>query len=948
MGKSNGDGAAQFALLEREHELTELDALVRATRAGRGGRLVSIEAHAGLGKTRLLQAARAIAERAGLRVLSARGSELERAFPFALTRQLLEPSLAALPASDRNALLADAGPGARGALGMTDVAHPTGGGDTFTVLHGLYRVTAALAEREPLLLAIDDAHWADPASLDYLEFLLPRLEALPALVAVAARTGEPGVPPGLARIATDPLAHRLMPRALSAESAGTLLAAELGAQPDEPFTATCHELTGGNPFLLRELGRTVAREGLSPAASALTAVRELAPARIARTVQLRLSRLSPSARAIAHALVVLGDDVEPRTAAAFVQLSATEAQRGADELRAAAIADPGASLRFVHPLVRNAADAELPAGERAVEHARAAGLLRAHGASAELIGTHLLVSDPGDDSEACETLLLAGTRALASGAPRSAIAYLLRALREPPPRQRRAAVLQPLIAAGRNAADLDLYDAIEADVLDELERDPRLRVRWASTLAMWMIVNRRYADIGPLMRQALAQAEQEGDPEQTFRLQALITWMRQPPLDEARAHLEPYIAHLEPDSAGRRLAASLMTQWTLSSGTATAAIGFAREALAGGMIFDDPSNLGAWAQSLLALVFADQLDEAELIARGALERMRDRGATADIANVGSLYATVALRHGELSDAEARIREAIEVARLGALDDLNPILVAILIMVLIERGDLRTAQRELDAHDATAIVPHPYIRRMLNLQRGRLHLAQGRSRRAAEVLLAVHEDDKRLGIDGDPLSGTAVFAVRALLACGERSRARELAGTQVVEARRWGAPTTVSFAQRTLGLAVGGSEGLALMREAAAVLDDSPARLERAHALSELGAALRRAGHRRDAREPLREALALARRCGAAGLARDTDHELQACGERRRRHTPIGAGSLTPGERRVAELAASGMTNRQIAQALFLTVKTIEAHLSASYDKLGIGSRQQLAEALTAG
>jgi DNA-binding CsgD family transcriptional regulator len=190
-----------------------------------------------------------------------------------------------------------------------------------------------------------------------------------------------------------------------------------------------------------------------------------------------------------------------------------------------------------------------------------------------------------------------------------------------------------------------------------------------------------------------------------------------------------------------------------------------------------------------------------------------------------------------------------------------------------------------------------------------------------------------------------YAARALAALGERERARELAEAELVHARRWGAPTALARSLRALGLTVGGSAGLELLEQAATVLENSPARLDRAHALSELGTARRRARHRSAAREPLREALALARMCGATGLAKHAHDELEASGEKAWRYTPIGAESLTPSERRVAEMAASDMTNRQIAHALFLTVKTIEAHLGAAYDKLGIRSRQQLAVAL---
>ncbi len=270
-------------LLERERELAELDAALAEAAAGSGCLLV-VEAAAGLGKTRLLQVARERGGEAGLRVLAARGTELERDFGFALARQLFEPVLAALDGPAREDLLAGAAGAARGALGIAPAATagagvPAGGSatdgsdlpeggssdDSFAVLHGLYWLTAALAERRPLLLAVDDAHWADAASLDFLRFLMPRIEELPVLLAVACRPDEPGAARALARIATDPLARRLSPRALSREGAATLLAEELSRDPDEAFSATCHEVSGGNPFLLRELARTLAVEEIEPA-----------------------------------------------------------------------------------------------------------------------------------------------------------------------------------------------------------------------------------------------------------------------------------------------------------------------------------------------------------------------------------------------------------------------------------------------------------------------------------------------------------------------------------------------------------------------------------------------------------------------------------------------------------------------------------------------------------
>jgi DNA-binding NarL/FixJ family response regulator len=161
------------------------------------------------------------------------------------------------------------------------------------------------------------------------------------------------------------------------------------------------------------------------------------------------------------------------------------------------------------------------------------------------------------------------------------------------------------------------------------------------------------------------------------------------------------------------------------------------------------------------------------------------------------------------------------------------------------------------------------------------------------------------------------------------------------ARTWGAPRALGAALRAAGLVEGGEQGLALLEEAVEVLTSSPAKLEHAKARTELGAALRRANRRSEAREQLRRAVELATICGATPLAARAETELRATGARSRRIALSGLESLTPSERRVAQMAAEGPTNREIAQALFVTPKTVELHLSSVYRKLGISSRSQL-------
>ncbi len=929
-------------LLERERELAELEALAGEARAG-AGRLVVIEAAAGLGKTRLLQAARASGRGAGMQVLAARATELERDFPFALARQLFEPALAALDGPAREALLDGAVGPARGALGITQNGPAT---DTFAVLHGLYWLTAAFAEQQPLLLAVDDAHWADAASLDFLRFLLPRLEELPVLLVLTCRPDEAGAERSLARIATDSLARRLTPRALSPRGAAALLASALERKPEEAFTATCHEVSGGNPFLLCELTHTLATEEIEPVAGQVARIRELAPERVTRTVQLRLARLSPEAQAVARAVVVLGDGVDGRLVAELAGLDARDVARGADELRAAAILDLDATLRFIHPLVRTALDAELPIGERAAEHARAVELLRAEGASAERLAAHLVATEARGERATAATLLEAGQAALASGAPRSAYTYLSRALREPAPADLRPAILSALVNVGIRMPGRALFAATLPELLEELARTPDLHLRWGVRVSMWMILSGHANRAIRFLEEGIEIAGARGDVESAFRMEAQLSAIQQQPLPAWRARLSGYVDQIPPDSVSGRLAAALTAEWNAFDGTVVDAVAAARRALSHeGRIFVEQPELFAPGRAMLALVFADELGPARRGAEQALAHARRRSATPELVSAWWHSSFVAWAYGDLAAAEADIRQSLAAARLVRMRFAEPPLVAVLASLLLARGERAAAEAELVAGGLTGEIPDAVWMSLALFPRGQLRFEQGRFEEAAADFIQAERLSICWGAIGIPAPPARILAARALAALGDQEGARPRAEAALAHARHFGAPTLVSRALRASAMTLDSPERLAALDEAVAVLDGSPARLVRAEALLDLGAALRRARRDVDARLPLREALELARHCGAVGLAKVAFDELAATGERVRRYTPIGVESLTPSQRRVAELAASGMTNRQIAQTLFLTVKTIESHLAAAYDSLGIRSRQQLPAAL---
>lgn len=932
-------------LLEREQEMEGLRVACHEVGAG-SGRALAIEAGAGLGKTRLLGEARNLGDEQGLDVLSGRATELERDFPFALVRQLFGARLSALPPQEREAILEGA-TAARGALGLGPDAGET---DPFAVLHSLYWVTVALAERGPLLLAIDDAHWADSGSLDFVNFLLPRLEELPVLLVVTLRSDEPETPSSLGRILQDPSVRHLVPSPLSLDAAAMLLAEELERQPDPDFVAACHEMSGGNPFLLHELARHLLAQGIDPTAAHAARVRDQVPERVARMILVRLDRLPPEATVVARSLSVLGEGSDHGLLAAMDGADPEGTLQAADELRANAIFADSPSPGFVHPLVRNAVYAGMSVGERSRAHGLAAALLREREASPERIATQLLATEPRGEGATVEMLLEAGTQALSAGAPRSAIAYLARALREPPPARLRSAVLDPLLTASFRAADQAAFSEAEEEVLAEWARNPSVRSRWAMQLTMLMALGGRFEEAASMLAEAIEVAVSEDDMERAYQLQAQLSTLAAILPSVPEVEIPDHSAEIDPNSPTGRLKAAMEVRAATVDGNAAEVAEAAKRALSNdASIFAEEPELAAAQIAVMTLVAVDEVAAARHAAQRALAIAQERGATPELVRARFLNGFTAWGEGDLLAAEADLRQAIDVARLAGILPLVVFYTPALAEVLIERDELDVAERELEG---IGVAEGPILMQSLNgmtlLIRGHLRFERGDFERAAEDFDVLATEEVRTQFGPGPAASASPWAVKAWLALGREAEARELAEEMMAWARAKGALSSVSHVARAVAATREGEEAVALLEEAADLLKSSPRRLERAHALVELGATLRSQGRRADARAPLREAFKLARRCGAARIARRANDELEATGETVRRYAPIGVESLTPSERRVAELAAEGMTNRQIGQLLFVTVKTVEAHLSAAYNKLDIRSRRELADALSEG
>lgn len=325
----------------------------------------------------------------------------------------------------------------------------------------------------------------------------------------------------------------------------------------------------------------------------------------------------------------------------------------------------------------------------------------------------------------------------------------------------------------------------------------------------------------------------------------------------------------------------------------------------------------------------------------ALERARREGHATRQGIIHGQRAAIALAQGSLHDAQVEAETGLVLIEEPHFVVLQ--LIAIAIVVHIERGALAPAAELAQRGEALGIAEdRTYVAEYL-IARGRLRIAQGHVREGVADLLWCGERLQALDLFWP--SDWKTFVAPALASLGENQTAAKLAREQLAAARRVGAPAALGMSLRAAALAIGGDERLALLKEAVSILEHSPARLELAHALAELGAELSRSRRRREGRDAQRRAMKLAGECGAIGLAERARAELQSGPGRRARTELTGPGALTAAESRVCRQAADGRTNREVAQALFVTEKTVERHLSSAYQKLGIRSRFQLPAAI---
>jgi class 3 adenylate cyclase/DNA-binding CsgD family transcriptional regulator len=935
----------QQVLLERAEELAVVDAALAAALVG-GGRLLVIEGPAGIGKTSILVEARERAAASGFVVLQGRGSEIESAFSFGVVRQLFEAVLAQASPARREQLLAGAAAHAERLFGAGTPDRGAAGEDAaFALMHGLYWLALNLAESQPIALAVDDLQWADEPSLRWLAYLARRIENAPVVVLATLRPVE-SEDPQLTELIVDPATALVRPNALTAPAVTDFVRTELSTEAEEEFCSACHRTTGGNPLLLRELLRTLTTENVPPVRASIDIVERVAPDAVARSVRLRLTRLPAEASRLARAVSVLGDGADREAAAALAELERRELSPAAATLARLDLLRPEPPFRFVHPLVRNAVYESIPAEERDLVHARAAATLRSAGASSAQVAAQLLRADPGSVDDARATLLEAATLASSEGALESAVRYLTRALDEPASDEDRGELLLELAAAEASLGSPAVIQHLREAAA--LSRDERRRAETALALGNALYWAGEEEHGVEVLEQAL---EEFGglDPALRHRLEAelVVNATRVPSqYEKARRRLGAMSVSADEGVGARLLLAGQAYHEGAGGGDAERTAARALEAMTA---MPDDERARNHVAGSYALLHTDRLEEGVQLLDGALAEARRRGAAFHFSSLSMTRAIFHYARGALVEAEADGRAAIDALPHYKVHFASPAH-SWLAQILLERAMIDEAAHLLETAEGLvdpAVNPFSQTPRMR--ARAMLAAIRGDHRAALEHALELGRTLTAFGHVNPPASYPAWRSLAALQhhALGEPDEALVLAREEVELARAWGAPRTFGRALRIQGLIEGGDEGIDAIREAVAVLEPSPARLEHAYALANLGGALRRGNQRAEARDHLRESLELAQRLGANLLSEEAHEELIASGARPRRLVRSGADALTPSERRIAALAAEGLSNRDIAQSLFVTLRTVEMHLSNAFRKLDISSRTQLPAALAA-
>ncbi|MFI6638185.1 ATP-binding protein [Streptomyces sp. NPDC050504] len=877
----NTEPNAVAPLLERDVELRHARTAVDALRGGPGGTappkggLLVYSGEAGIGKTALLaEIGRLAAERST--VWSARGGEIVASVPFHVVRQLLQPALSGLRSVQVEDLLGDrfgiVGPALGIALPTASPTLPEGVRDGLDVL-----VDGLAEENGPLVLIVDDAHWCDVETLDWLVSYAERLAEQPVLIVVAYRTDE----------ATGETAEHLRaldsasgePNRLSAftpDATARLARTALGAHADDPFCREVWAVTGGNAFGTVELLLKVRNDALDPVEEHAAELRALSASTRGTGLMARLEELGPTTLKFARGAAILGTEISLDLAAKLANIGRAEAEACAQRLRDARILTGTDPLDFVHPLVLDSVYESITPATRTALHGRAAWAITQSGLGEVAASRHLLEVIPDDDPELVEQLRKAAAEHIAVGAPGAARRCLERALAEPPLPEVHAKVLYELGCATLLTSPAETVGHLRAALdIPGLEGDDRVDAVFRLSQALT-----HNNETGEAAKVVAEEAARTPDGPDRLRLTAVhFLWEGVQAVEEDGNARSRRLADAAEGLRGRDNTEQALLILRAFDGmargeSAEEIVEICDRALVNGRLapgmgwtntawgFEPPALLG------LTYAFADRLDRAESLFSQALRSFEEAGwSGGHLAFAHALNGYLLRRRGQLADAERSLRESLRLsARVGDGLPMHWDAACMLIDTLLARGQVDKAQEVADRYGFAPPYPSAIVIPDAPTVRGRLLLAQGRRKEAVAELEAAGEALKRRGRHNVVMAPWAVELARAV-ADEEPERAAALAAYARDRAERFGTDTAIGESLRCEAALADGGRAVELLSRAVAYLEASPCTYEHALARVEYGIAARSASE-------LRHGLDLAKACSADGLVEQAERALR--------------------------------------------------------------------------
>ncbi|HEY3015767.1 MAG TPA: AAA family ATPase [Nocardioides sp.] len=924
-------------VIERDTEITVLGGLLSRAVAGRGS-LVTIEGQAGIGKTRLLSHIRRRASSAGWRILDSRCTPQSGSIEFGLFRDWFG-TLAHRAGADGNTFT---GPGrVLVALGSGSGSGPGEGAQHSVgdVAYGARWALEDLTADQPTLLLADDVQWADRQSLQALDLLANPLRQLPCLVVWTVRSGEPiRAADDLGRLITSSTV--VTPRAWTRRAvAGRVAAAypRSGEVERRRLTDEVYAASGGVPFYVESL-----LADPDPSIELSDGHTRQVSDAVAGSVADRLGRLGSTAVATATATCVLEGWATVSTIAVLINQPSDVVAEDVSALVAARILahQRNGIVRPAYPIVADVLLSRMSVTEESKLHHAAAAVLIKRGAPRAEIAEHLLLTLPGNDPEVRARLREAGDLALRSGSADTALKYLDRALAEGPIDVDQIGLLASAARAESLQGELDAA-LLNWERAWELAGDDETRSRLRAEAGDALVLAGRHQDAEGVYG---APDDSETVGGRLLARMVLAGLLNGVNPDYIHKQVDAILADPPSgDNHGDRLrlsAAAVLLTFECRDGKLARDLAI-RAVDGGALLLDETAEGSALYLTSGVLGWCSAFAEAEALLTSAMDEARSRNSVMALASAAACRGGVRMRMGMVTEALADLEVALAQRSQGWSAYLAGVL-ASLVEGRIARGELDRAASYRDDLEELSHVPG---------------MTAAQATYALADLAAVHADhDRAAGLyarvgqlvegrmDNPAIMPWRAGEALARIRLGEPRLAVELAQANMERARAFGAPYAVAQALRTLAAVDATADRVGLLREALAVLRRVPAPRLEAQVATDLAGMLLLTHGMTDTIEPvalLRQAESYAAFQELRPLSDRVHRLLERIGEPVKRSTTESLSSLTVSERRVAELAASGLSNRQIAQHLFVTIKAVEWHLSNVYRKLGIRSRTRL-------